>query len=124
MDINLFILIILFYINLRIVILIDTVRSQGSSHLQIHPITNWIFFLGIVSFFALLCTVIKWYYVIIIFVISILDPILHINPRLYFSLKEKIMNFIVRNYHSVIVYFIISSLGIIFTLINTLRNFK
>jgi hypothetical protein len=122
--INLIFLITLFYINIRILVLIDTVRSQSSGHLKNYSITSWIFFLGIVSSFLLLCTLIKWYYVILILIISVLDPILNINPKLYFSLKEKIMNFIVRNYTSVVVYFIILNLSTIFTLINNLGYFK
>jgi hypothetical protein len=122
--INLIFLITLFYINIRILVLIDTVRSQSLGHLKNYSITSWIFFLGIVSSFLLLCTLIKWYYVILILIISGLDPILLINPKLYFSLKQKIMNFIVRNYTSVVVYFIVLNLSTIFTLINNLGYFK
>jgi hypothetical protein len=121
---NTFLLIILFYINLRIIVLIETVRSQNTKQFKLHSIIQWIFFVGIISFIVLLCTVIKWYYVVLIFIISILDPILNLNPKLYFSLKQKIMTFIMKNYVSIVVYFIIQSLSIIYTLIETFGLFK
>ena len=112
------ILIVFFYINLRIVVIIQQINVQNIQGFKIGTLTNWILFLGVIAQGIGLFLLQPWYIVLPFIVICFIDPILMTFPRLYFLFKEKVTYWVMKNFSTVVVYFLLWAVVSITTVID------
>ena len=118
LTVQLTILFVFFYINLRIVVIIQQINVQNIQGFKIGTITNWILFLGVIAQGIGLFLLQPWYIVLPFIVICFFDPILMTFPRLYFLFKEKVTYWVMKNFSTVVVYFLLWAVGTISTVID------
>ena len=112
------ILFLFFYINLRIVVIIQQINVQYIQGFKIGTLTNWILFLGVIAQGIGLFLLQPWYIVLPFVVICFIDPILMTFPRFYFLFKEKVTYLVMKNFSTVVVYFLLWAVGTISTVID------
>ena len=118
LTVQLTILFVFFYINLRIVVIIQQINVQNIQGFKIGTLTNWILFLGVIAQGIGLFLLQPWYIVLPFIVICFFDPILMTFPRLYFLFKEKVTYWVMKNFSSIVIYFILLAVGTLSTVID------
>ena len=112
------ILFVFFYINLRIVVIIQQINVQNIQVVKIGTLRNGLVVLGGLAKGIGLFLLQPWYIVLPFIVICFFDPILMTFPRLYFLFKEKVTYWVMKNFSTVVVYFLLWAVGTISTVID------
>ena len=112
MSIFIIIFLIIFYLNLRFLIVISW-YSPPSEKERPSTTTQWLWLLPLLSLFVLGFLIMKGYYFLPLIILFLFDPVMLISPKLYYTrIKQWSVKVVANNFRSVLWYYIISTVSL------------
>ena len=112
MSIFIIIFLIIFYLNLRFLIVISW-YSPPSKKERPSTTTQWLWLLPLLSLFVLGFLIMKGYYFLPLIILFLFDPVMLISPKLYYTrIKQWSVKVVANNFRSVLWYYIISTVSL------------
>ena len=120
MSIFIIIFLIIFYLNLRFLIVISW-YTPPSEKQRPSVTTQWLWLLPLLSLLVLGFLIMEGYYFLPLIIIFLFDPVKLVSPKLYYTrVKQWSVKVVANNFHSALWYYIIST---VFLWINYYYNF-
>ena len=112
MSIFIIIFLIIFYLNLRFLIVISWF-SPPSEKERPSTTTQWLWLLPLLSLFVLGFLIMKGYYFFPLIILFLFDPVMLISPKLYYTrIKQWSVKVVANNFRFVLWYYIISTVSL------------
>ena len=112
MSIFIIIFLIIFYLNLRFLIVISW-YSPPSENERPSTTTQWLWLLPLLSLFILGFLIMKGYYFFPLIILFLFDPVMLISPKLYYTrIKQWSVKVVANNFRFVLWYYIISTVSL------------
>ena len=112
MNIFIIIFLIIFYLNLRFLIVISW-YSPPSEKERPSTTTQWLWLLPLLSLFILGFLIMKGYYFFPLIILFLFDPVMLISPKLYYTrIKQWSVKVVANNFRFVLWYYIISTVSL------------
>ena len=112
MSIFIIIFLIIFYLNLRFLIVISW-YSPPSEKERPSTTTQWLWLLPLLSLFILGFLIMKGYYFFPLIILFLFDPVMLIYPKLYYTrIKKWSVKVVANNFRFVLWYYIISTVSL------------
>ena len=112
MSIFIIIFLIIFYLNLRFLIVISW-YSPPSEKERPSTTTQWLWLLPLLSLFVLGFLIMKGYYFLPLIILFLFDPLMLVFPKLYYTrIKQWSVKVVANNFHFMLWYYIISTISL------------
>ena len=112
MSIFIIIFLIIFYVNLRFLIVISW-YSPPSEKERPSITIQWLWLLPLLSLFVLGFLIMKGYYFFPLIILFLFDPVMLISPKLYYTrIKQWSVKVVANNFRFVLWYYIISTVSL------------